>query len=355
MSLLNHAARLVISLSAIRNNWDTLAKIAQGAECSAVVKADAYGCGMEKVAPALAKAGCKTFFVALPSEGAALRALLKKATIYVFNGLPKGSAAEFKKYDLRPVLNSLNEVKEWCASKNPLPFALHIDTGMNRLGVRAEDLGQLPDCRPELVMSHFVSSEIANDPLNQKQIDIFNVVRALFPNARASLANSSGIFLKQKPFYELVRPGYALYGGNPVPGQKNPMQGVVTLSVPVIQASDVKNGETVGYNAEWTAKRDSRIAVLSLGYADGILRSGFRMNEPGLQVWREGALYPVAGRISMDLITIDVTEAKSPPGRGDSVEIIGAHLPIDMVAEGLRTNGYEVLTSLGRRYERTYI
>jgi alanine racemase len=353
----NHAAHLTISLSAVCNNWRALAKMAQGAECGAVVKADAYGCGMQQVAPALAKAGCKTFFVATIAEGATLRALLPDSIIYVFNGLPPGAASEFSKLKLCPVLNSPIEVQEWLSAfgQSP-PFALHFDTGINRLGIKPAELAEVPACKPDLILSHFINSEKFESPLIQMQVDAFEAIRARYPSAKACLANSSGIFQKAKPFYDMVRPGYALYGGNPTPNQKNPMQNVVTLHAPVLQVKNVQAGETVGYHATWTAKRQSRLITLPVGYADGYLRSGSASNnETGAQIAWNGALYPVVGRISMDLITADVTDAAKPPQHGNMVELIGPHLPIDAVAARLKTIGYEVLTSLGRRYERKYI
>ncbi len=351
---LSNNAHLQIDLKAIAANWQLLARKARGAECGAVVKADAYGCGMAQVALALHKAGCKTFFVATLIEGINLRALFGDAVIYIFNGLPVGAAAEFHKHNLRPVLNSPEEVKEWLEA-GALPFALHFDTGMNRLGIKPAQLDRIPACSPELVMSHFISSEISDAQPNQHQIDSFDAMRARLPKAKACMANSSGIFLKQKPFYDLVRPGYALYGGNPVPGQKNPMHNVVMLQAPVLQMKDVRAGETAGYNGIWTAKRDSRLITFPVGYADGYLRSASAANNEGGQIAWNGVLYPLVGRVSMDLIVADVTDAENPPKRGEMVELIGLHLPIDDVAAGMKTIGYEVLTSLGQRYERSYV
>lgn len=349
------SALLKIGLGSITSNWHLLKKKAVAAECSSVVKADAYGCGMKQVTSALVKAGCKVFFVAQLSEGIVLRKLDPSAAIYIFNGLLQSPAAEYFNHNLHPVLNSVEELQEWLGASQA-PFALHFDTGMNRLGVKPDQISQLPQCEPLLVMSHFVSSEKQNDLLNQKQIDEFETLRKRYPKAKASMANSSAIFLKEKPFYDLVRPGYALYGGNPVPGEKNPMHNVVSLQAPVLQVKHVRAGETAGYNGIWTAKRDSVIITLPIGYADGFLRSGSASNDKkGAQVAWQGRLYPVVGRISMDLITVDVTGAPQPPKRSDLVEIIGEHLTIDKVAENAGTIGYEVLTSLGKRYERRYI
>jgi alanine racemase len=349
---------LTISLTAICGNWRMLGKIANGAECSAVVKANAYGCGMDKVAPALFNAGCKTFFVATLSEAVALRALLQEAMIYVLSGLRLEESSDYQTHNLRPVLNSLEEVQEWLSAfgATPAPFALHFDTGMNRLGIKPAQFAQVPTCQPDLVMSHFASSDMQENQLNQVQINAFEILRAHYPTAKACIANSSAIFLPQRPFYDLVRPGYALYGGNPTPNAPNPMQSVVHLHAPILQVKNVSIGETAGYNATWAAKRDSRLIILPVGHADGYhcTASGNGNNAGGQIAWNN-ALFPIIGRISMDLMMADVTDAAILPHRGDVVELIGPHLPIDAVAARMKTIGYEVLTSLGQRYRRTYI
>ncbi len=346
---------LNISLEAITANWTILQTKIGNSECSAVIKADAYGCGMAPVATALLKAGCHTFFVAHLSEGIALRELCSTATIYILNGMLPGDGSTYTKHNLRPVIGSESELAEWTRHASSHAFALQVDTGINRLGVKPQNLSQFRNFKPQLLMSHFIASEVHDDKRNRQQIERFENARSVFPTVNASLANSSGIFLKEMPFYDLVRPGYALYGGNPTPSAPNPMQNVISLTAPVIQTSKIAQGETVGYNGIWTAQRDSLIATLSIGYADGFLRSASSMNDDGGQIAWSGALYPVVGRVSMDLVTVDVTDAQTPPLRGDKVEIIGNTLPIDAVASRLKTIGYEVMTSLGKRHSKIYI
>jgi alanine racemase len=352
-----HSARLTVDLAAIVANWRSLAARAAPAECAGVVKADAYGCGVEAVVAALARAGCRTFFVAHLSEARRARAAAPEAVIYVLNGLPPGSAPLYAEARLRPVLGSLDEVAEWRAGEGG-PAALHVDTGLNRLGLDPEELGDVPTAfRPSLVVTHFVASEEPDDPANARQIALFGKVRERFPGVPTSLDNSSGVFLPydDRLRHDLMRPGYALYGGNPTPGAPNPMRPVVRLEAVVLQVRSIEAGETVGYNAAWTAPGPRRIATVSLGYADGYLRSGSVTDlKAGGAALVRGILCPLAGRVSMDLITLDVT-AVPDVARGDLATFIGDTLDVDTVAQRLATNGYEVLTSLGRRYERVYL
>ncbi len=278
-------AILTIDLAALCANWRLLRDRSLPADCAAVVKADAYGIGSERAAKALYNAGCRTFFVAHASEGVRVRAALKDlhdARIFALNGLlPEPSIADvFVAHGLRPVLGSLDELRLWLShTSGRLPFALHFNTGMNRLGI---EIAEAEDARamlakegvlPELLMSHFVSSEVIDDPLNQKQIDGFAIVRQVFPGLPASVANSSGIFLGQKPHFDLVRPGYALYWRQSHADLPNPMRSVVKLEAPIIQLRSIEAGEKVGYNAQWTARRPSRLATIGVGYADGFPRS----------------------------------------------------------------------------------
>ena len=252
---------LTIDLDALAANWRTLRDRARGAECAAVVKADGYGIGLEPAMRALARAGCKTFFVAHLSEAVRARTVSAQAAIYVLNGLLPGTAGAYAEHALRPVLGSRDEVDEWadfCRGRGGrLPAAIHVDTGMNRLGLRVEEAlagdPLLSRFEPALLMSHLVSAEASDDPVNARQIAAFARVREAFGRVPASLANSSGIFLPQGPHYELVRPGYALYGGNPTPGFFNPMRPVVRLEARIIQLRTVEAGETAGYNGTWMA------------------------------------------------------------------------------------------------------
>ncbi|GJD69639.1 alanine racemase [Methylobacterium gnaphalii] len=352
-----HGACLTIDLDAIVANWRRLAAEAPGAECSAVVKADAYGCGLAVVAPALARAGCGSFFVAHLEEGIAARACLPESDIYILNGLAPGSAPAFAEHRLIPVLGSHEELAEWAAlSEGQWPAALHVDTGMNRLGLRVpEALALAGDpllarAGIRLLMSHLVSAEKPDEPVNARQIEAFAALRQALPGIPASLANSSGVFLGAAARHDLLRPGYALYGGNPTPYRtENPMRPVVRLDSPILQIRDVEAGDTAGYNARWQAPSPRRLATLSIGYADGYPRSASNAGRALV----EGVACPILGLISMDLIILDVTNV---PGarRGTMATLIGDGLDIDAVGQAAGTIGYEILTGLGSRYVRSY-
>jgi alanine racemase len=363
---------LTVDLGALAANWRLLRDRVQGSECAAVIKADGYGIGLEPAARTLSRAGCATFFVAQLSEAARVRAVCRQATIYVLNGLLPGTTSGYAAHRIRPVLGSRQEIDEWAAlcrtAGEALPAAIHVDTGMNRLGLRLQeaiafkDDPLLRDFELALVMSHFVSSEVPDDPLNGHQIAAFKAVRAAFLPVPASLCNSSGIFLPQRPYFSLVRPGYALYGGNPKPGLPNPMQSVVRLEARVIQVREVPAGETVGYNGQWTAPRTRRLATLSVGYADGYPRAAsatdakVQAGAPAGVALVAGWRCPFAGRVSMDLLSVDVTGLPlEAVQRGDLVSLIGDDLTIDDVGVRAGTIGYEILTSLGSRYARTYV
>ena len=357
---------LTVDLTAIAANWRALGRRAMPAECAAVIKADGYGCGIEPVASALGKAGCKTFFVADLGEARRLRAVAPEPAIYVLNGLLANTAAAYADIRARPVIGSMLELAEWdafCATHQwHGGAALHVDTGMNRLGISATDAAALaPRIRAEnhgitLLMSHLVSAEQPDHALNARQIEAFRQVRILYRGIPASLANSSGIFLGSTAHCDVVRPGVALYGVNPTPGQSNPMQPVIELQAHIVQVRTVPRGETVGYNAAWTAKRATRVAVVGVGYADGYLRAASASDlRPGGNALVAGRRCPIAGRVSMDLMAIDVTELPdSAARRGDLVTLIGGELTVDTVAAAAGTISYEVLTSLGRRYHRVY-
>jgi alanine racemase len=357
---------LTVDLTAIVANWRALARRATPAECSAVIKANGYGCGIEPVARALAGAGCKTFFVADLGEARRARAAAPDVTIYVLGGLMPGSGPAYAAIAARPVIGSLVEMAEWDAftaqSHWRGGFALHVDTGMNRLGLTAgEAAAAASRIRSEnhginLLMSHLACAEETDNPLNEKQIALFREVRLLYRGVPASLANSSGIFLGSSAHCDMVRPGVALYGVNPTPGRSNPMRSVIDLRAHILQVRNVQRGETVGYNAGWTAKRPTRVAVVGVGYADGYLRSASASDvSPGGQAIVGGRLCPFAGRVSMDLIAIDVTDLpETSARRGDLATLIGDEISVDDVAAAGNTIGYEVLTSIGQRYHRTY-
>jgi alanine racemase len=357
---------LTIDLAAIAANWRTLAHQALTVECGAVVKANGYGLGIEPVAAALAKVGCKTFFVADLAEARRVRSRAPDATIYVLDGCtPEGSAA-FVELNARPVINSMTELAEWDAFAAARHWqggaALQVDTGINRLGISAEEAAALaPRVQTEnhgiaLLMSHLACAEVADHPLTVSQITLFRELRALYRGIPASLANSSGIFLGDSALCDLVRPGAALYGVNPTPGRPNPMQSVVELSGRILQIRRVAEGQTVGYGATWTAKRASRIVVVALGYADGLLRAASGTDAArGATALVAGIPCPVVGRISMDLACIDVTDlADGAVHRGDFATFIGGALTVDDFAAAAGTIGYEVLTRLGPRCHLTY-
>jgi alanine racemase len=274
---------LTIDLTAIEANWKSLARRAMPSECAAVIKADGYGCGIEPVATVLAKAGCRTFFVADLLEARRVRAVVQEPTVYVLNGLMPGTAATYANLHVRPVIGSMSELAEWDAFVTGNDWrggaALHVDTGMNRLGISPGDAAALaPRIRAEnhgitLLMSHFVSSEAPDDPLNEKQIRLFREVRMLYRGIPASISNSSGVLLGSPAHCDMVRPGAALFGVNPTPGRNNPMRPVIELRARVLATRNIMKGETVGYNAQWTAKRGTNIAVVGDGDSEGYMRA----------------------------------------------------------------------------------
>ena len=357
---------LTIDLGAIEANWNKLRSMAISADCAAVVKADAYGCGIEPVVSRLARAGCATFFVADLAEGKRVRKLAPQANVYVLCGLPPDRASVFAAHNLRPVIGSSLELAEWDNFVANHGWqggcALQVDSGMNRLGLSiAEAAALAPRVKTDnhgiaLVMSHFVISQWADHPRNAAQMLAFREIRNLYRGVPTSIANSSGIFLGANAHLDLVRPGAALYGVNPTPGKANPMQPVVDLRARVILTRSLATGETLGYDATWTALRPTHLAILAIGYADGYFRrAGGTNQKPGGFVLFGGKRCPIVGRISMDLMAIDITDLpENTLRRGDHVTLIGEGLDVDTLAESFDTNGYEVLTSLGHRHARLY-
>jgi alanine racemase len=358
---------LTVDLDAIVTNWRRLEKTAVPAECGAVIKADAYGCGTKPVARALAAAGCKTFFVATLDEARVAReAVPASAAIYVLNGLFQNTGEAYAKIDCRPVIGDLNELAEWdlfCRRSGwKGGAAIQIDTGVHRLGLTiTESEGLIPrihagDHGITLVLSHLTSAEQLNHPVNARQLAAFREIASLFTGVPASLSNSSGIYLGSHFQFDLVRPGAALYGVNPTPEADNPMQPVVELKVRIAQIRRVERGETVGYGGTWTARRPTRLAILSAGYADGYFRSASATDGTrGAEVIVAGKRCPIAGRISMDLMAVDITDV--PPNavrRGHMATLIGEGITVDELGHHFGSIGYEVLTSLGRRYARLY-
>lgn len=357
-------AVLTIDLGAICDNWRALRAMVGKATCAAVVKADAYGLGARQVAPALYRAGCRHFFVAHLDEGAALRpALPADATIYVLHGAHPGAEADCAAHGLVPVLNSLPQVAAWqklgVMQGKALPAVLQIDTGMARLGLAADELDQLAAVPAVLqgialqfVMSHLASAEEQDNPANRAQRERFRAALARLPKARASLANSSGIFLGGDYHFDLVRPGAALYGVAPVAGRANPLRPAIRLQGKVLQLRTIEAGTPVGYAHTWTAARRSRIATVAVGYADGYLRS---LSNRGHALC-DGIRLPLVGNVSMDTLTLDVTDL--PEGRlgeGTLVDLADPLNDVDAIAARAGTIGYEILTSLGARYARQHI
>jgi alanine racemase len=357
-------AVLTIDLDAIRSNYRLLRDTAAGAVCAAVMKADAYGLGMDAVAPALALEGCRVFFTAHLEEGMRLRQVVPEdSTIYVLHGPPPGATAEFFQYDLVPVLNDPGQIADWrrlCARlERRLPAALQFDTGMSRMGLSPAAVERLladpswkDEMKPVLVMSHLACADEASHPMNTLQRERFAALRARFAIIPGSLANSSAVFLGAAFHHDLVRPGAALYGINPQPGSPNPLRQAVGLRARIVQSRSVQAGDIVGYGARYVAEGPRRIATIAVGYADGWLRS---LSGRG-HAFIDGVAVPVAGTVSMDSITLDVTgipEARVQPGC--ELELLGAQQTVDDVAREAGTIGYEVLTRLGSRFHRQYI
>jgi len=357
--------RMSVDLGAVAENWRTMRSLSGSARCGAAVKADGYGTGADQVAPRLAREGCRDFFVADANEGARLRPLLPDARIYVLNGVFDGSFAAILAHDLVPVISSPEQAAFWCENAGTREYALHIDTGMNRLGLTPEQAvryseGSAPP--PCLVMSHFACADEPEHPLNARQIEIFAGLRDSFEGVEASLANSAGIYLGPAAHFDLTRPGIALYGGAPVGGMTNPMRPVVTAEARVLVIRTAKAGETVSYGAAHRFARDSRIAVCGVGYADGYLRSGSSTGVPLRFAVSQGAFaavggvpIPVIGKITMDLTMFDVTDLPGDAVRaGDWIELFGPTISLEQAATAAGTISYEMLTNLGRRHARSY-
>ncbi len=358
---------LTIDLDALAWNYGRLCHELNGVACAAVVKADGYGMGIERVGPTLARAGARDFFVAQIGEGIALRKILAEtwpdARIAILNGIQPGTEADFIAHDLRPVLNSLGEIALWRAEagrrERRLPAILHVDTGINRLGLPEDELARLAGDHGLLdglglthLMSHLACADDATDPMNFRQLERFREARRRLPPLPGCFANSCGIFFGPEFHFDLGRPGVALYGVNPVPHDANPMRQVVVLKGRILQIREIDAPETVGYGASHRVSGPSRIATVAAGYADGYLRY---LSNRGRAVLA-GMQVPVVGRVSMDLITLDVSavpERAAYPGA--TVDLLGPKHDVDALAQEAETIGYEILTSLGKRYHRRYL
>ena len=359
-------AILSIDLDAIAANYALLSEKSPGALCAAVVKADAYGLGIEPVAKKLAQEGCQHFFVAQLSEAIALRKSLDRASreiaIYVLNGPGQGTEKSFDTHRVIPVLNSLQQIALWSSYARTRdvaqPALLHIDTGMSRLGLTGQDVEKLatdPDLLHGLdirfIVSHLACAEQREHPMNRRQQRTFDDLRARLPASPASLANSSGIFQGPLFHYDLVRPGASIFGLAPMAGESNPMRQVVNLKGRILQIRVIDTDMTVGYGATHRVIRPSRIATVAVGYGDGYPR---QLSNRG-HGYIDGALVPVVGRVSMDLTTFDVSDVPEAAARpGMMLELLNDKYTLDDMAREADTIGYEILTNLGSRYHRVY-
>ncbi len=363
-----YGGRLTIDLEAIASNWRFLdRKAGNTVECAAAIKADAYGTGLARVAPALFATGCRSFFVAVPTEAIALRQILPEAAIYVLDGLFPGTADHYLEHQLRPVLGSLDELVEWqgiCkAAGQSFPAAVHVDTGIHRLGLSAAEFSDAivqgsisGPFQPTLIMSHLACGSNPDHPMNRRQLELFREITSPVSHIPRSLANSAGVLMGPDYHFDLVRPGIALYGGKAIDTEANLMKPVVRVEARLMMVRDVPRGDTIGYSAMQTANRPLRNAVVAAGYADGLLRRASSSDDrPGGFAMIGGHRAPILGRISMDMITLDVTDV--PPEllkRGVFVEMLGPDVAAADLAVYAETIDYEYLTSLGHRYERVY-
>ncbi len=340
-------ANLTIDLAAVRANWRALAAQST-AETGAVVKADAYGLGAAQIATALAKEGARKFFVALAEEGEALRAALGPGPeIFVFSGHMPGDAPILSSADLTPLLNSVDQMLVHVETLPHHSFGIQLDSGMNRLGMEPAEWSALRGLAlsqaPAMVMSHLACADEPDHPMNRQQLECFLTMTEGVAAPR-SLSATGGILMGSDYHFDVTRPGVGLYGGLPF---SNAMP-VVQVDLPIIQIRDLLEGETVGYGNSWRSTRPSRIATVNAGYADGLMRAAGGQ----ISLWAGTTPCPAVGRISMDMIGVDVTDLSDPP---DSLQILGPTQGVDSLASPAGTIGYEVLTSLGSRYNRRYI
>ncbi len=358
-----HTAILTIDLKALSKNYLFL-KSQVNSHCivAGVVKANAYGLGLKPVVRTLLSEGCPQFFVATLNEALEFRTFEPHAPVAVLGGLFTDAEDIYIKNNIQPVINSLNDLARWQGSgvsaDKSLPTILHIDTGMNRLGLSPDDVQKLKGTPKlyqnldiEWVMSHFACADDSHHPMTVQQYDLFKKCANNFPKAKRSLGNSSGTFRGVHNHINMIRPGVALYGGNPTPELKNPMQQVIKLKAKVLQIRECEKGDSIGYGASHVFKKNTQTATIGIGYADGFSRADSNKG----QLFFNNTPCPILGRISMDLTTIDVSQCKIKPKQGDWVEVIGKNQTIDDFAKNANTISYEILTSLGNRYAREYI
>ena len=359
---------LTINLKAIKDNWQLLNARLGVTNCGAVVKTNAYGLGAIPVARVLLAAGCRTLFVATMDEAIELREqVTDKYQLVVFGGMAYNSYADCVHYNILPVLTTVRHLSLWAQScrkaNRQWPCIIKVDTGMHRFGLslneiyaHLDDTHLLNQCSPVMLMSHLACADDPEAPLNTCQLESFSSIvdkaRELFPAIKASLANSSGIFLGPRYFFDTARPGIALYGGNPTPYRANPMQPVVSLQLPVAQITVVNSGETVGYGGDFTASGDRKIATVLGGYADGLPRC---LGGRGYGYYC-GYRVPMIGRISMDATAFDISVVPDNElsAKLGAIEILGEHQSVDQLACQADTIHCEILTKLGRRFRRLY-
>ena len=355
---------LTVRLEAVAGNYKIFQRLAGPSLVAGVVKADAYGLGMDMVASRLAIAGCDTFFVARLEEGIHLRPLVPAARIFVFDGAAPDAVPALVQNRLTPVLNSLAEIAGWAAAaretRTRLDCAVHIDTGMNRLGLPGHELStlatehakRLEGLRVVLWVSHLASADDGVAKMNAMQLDRFRTALAMLPSAPASLAASGGVLLGKDYHFDMVRPGLGLYGANPQPKNKNPFGVVAVLNGRILQLRRVDKGESVGYAATFRAKKPTLIATVALGYADGLMRAIANRGSAAIA----GQRAPIIGRISMDLTTVDVSHLPDALLQtGAEVEFLGDTISLEEMAEAANTNAYEILTSMRGRVPRHFI
>ncbi len=347
------AAALTINLSAVAENYRKFRGMTE-AEVAGVLKADAYGTGVVPIFKRLLAEGCSRFFVATPDEAAQLRSIDASCEILVLGGLYKGAEDFYLAQNITPILNCENDLERWkmAAAKagRMLSCAIHFDTGMNRLGFAPSAEIDASGLEVRFIMTHFACSDEKDHPMNEAQAKAFAQISKRWPDTPKSLCNSSGLFRNKDWHYDIVRPGFALYGGNPTPETVNPMRSVLSLNTRILQTRTVKKGESAGYGATYVFEKDTRTATVALGYADGFLRSG----SSKAKLYWNGIPCPVVGRVSMDLVILDIGHLSHPPEEGQWMEVLGSHQCVDALAADLGTIGYEVLTSLGARYARHY-
>lgn len=353
---MNALGTVEIDLAALARNYRLLARGAAPGLCGAVVKADAYGLGVGPVARRLYREGCRHFFVATPAEGVELRRLLPDGEIFVFGGLQGAANEDFVAHALLPVLNTRAGIRRWGGAG---PAAVHVDTGMSRLGLGKDDVAALkleadrvPAVDVRYVITHLACADEPDHALNRAQIETFDTLRSLWPDATTSIGNSAGLLLGDAFRSDLARPGIALYGGNPFRREPGPMEPVVTLRARILQLRDVRPGTTIGYGASFVADTDLRVATVGIGYADGYLRSLSNCGIAEVATRR----VPVVGRVSMDLTCLDVSAVpRDQVAEGDWATMIGGGISLEEIAVLAGTINYELLTALGSRLERVYL